>query len=85
MARVGRLHARLDRLVPVSGRLRRIVTIFPEDWPPEAQNAYDQASLVGDTDRQAAIIRQQTGEAVNLDDGSRIKLIEMRTRDDGPA
>ena len=59
--RVERLHARLDRLMPPSTRVRQLLTIFPEDWSQEAQDAYDQASLVGDTEQQAAIILQETG------------------------
>lgn len=84
MKRAGRLHARLDRLMPPSARVGRILTIFPEDWSPEAQEAYDQASLMGDMEQQAAIILQETGETVNFDDGSLVKLIEVRTLDYGP-
>jgi hypothetical protein len=62
----GRLHARLDKLMPASVRRGRIVTIFPEDWSTEAQAAYDDALLAGDTDRQAAIIFQETDEVVDL-------------------
>lgn len=75
--RTGRLHARLDKLTP-STRLGRIVMICPEDWSSEAQLAYDEASLAGDTDRRAAIIFQETGEVMNFGDGSVIKLIEVR-------
>lgn len=82
--RARRLHARLDKLMPPA-RLGRIVTIFPETWPAEAHLAYDEASLAGDIEHQAAIILQETGEAVNFDDGSLIKLIEIRTADYGPA
>ncbi len=82
--RTGRLHARLDKLMPPA-KLGRIVTIFPEDWPAEVQVAYNQASLAGDPERQAAIILQQTGEIVNFSDGSVIKLIEIRTADYRPA
>lgn len=42
--RRGRLHARLDRLVPPS-RLGRIVVIPPEDWLAEGHVAYDEASV----------------------------------------
>jgi hypothetical protein len=82
--RTGRLHARLDKLMPPP-KLGRIVTIFPEDWSPDAQTAYDRASLMGDTERQAAIILREAGEVVNFDDGSVIKVIEIRERVDGPA
>ncbi len=84
MMRAGRLHARLDKLMPPA-RLGRIVTIFPEVWSAEAQAAYDQASLAGDTERRATIILQETGQVVNFGDGSLIKLIEIRTADYGPA
>jgi hypothetical protein len=82
--RGGRLHARLDKLMPPT-RLGPIVTIFPEDWSTEAQAGYDEATLAGDTDRRAAIILRETGEVVNFDDGSLIKLIEIRTAGYGPA
>ncbi len=82
--RAGRLHARLDKLLP-SARLGRIVTIFPEDWSAEAQVTYVEAVLTGDTERQAAIILQETGEVVHFGDRSLIKLIEIRTADYGPA
>ncbi len=79
-----RLHARLDKLMPTV-RPGRIVTIFPEDWSAEAQAGYDEATLAGDTGRQAALILQETGEIVNFGDGSVIKIIEIRTADYGPA
>ncbi len=60
------------------------MVIFPENWTPAAQEAYDQASLMGDSDRQAAIILQETEEVVNFDDGSLVKLIEVRTADYAP-
>lgn len=81
--RSGRLHARLDRLAPPA-TLRRIVVIHPEDWSVDAQVAYDAAALAGDTERQEAIILQETGEVVNFGDGSVIKVIEIRTADYGP-
>ncbi len=81
----GRLHARLDKLSPASRRRWRIVTIFPEDWSAEAQAAYAAAVLAGDTERQDAIIVQETGEVVNVDDGSVIKVIEIRPADYGPS
>ncbi len=46
----GRLHARLDKLMPPPG-LGRIVVLFPENWPAKAQVAYDAASLAGDSPR----------------------------------
>lgn len=82
--RAGRLHARLDKLMPPL-KLGRIVTIFPEDWPVKAQEAYDEASLAGDTERHAMIILQETGEVVNFDDGSVVKVLEIRPADYGPA
>ncbi len=81
----GRLHARLDKLMPRSTRRGRIVTIFPEDWSAEAQAAYAAAVLAGDTEQQDAIIVQETGEVVNVDDGSVIKVIEIRPADYGPS
>lgn len=78
MMRAGRLHARLDKLMPPT-RLGRIVTILPEDWSAEAQAGYDEATLAGDTDRQAALILQETGEVVTFGDGSVIKVLEIRT------
>lgn len=81
--RAGRLHARLDKLTPRT-KLGRIVMIFPEDWSPEAQTAYDEASLAGEPERRAAIILQETGEVVDFDDGSVIKLIEIRPAGYGP-
>lgn len=82
--RAGRLHARLDKLMPRTKR-GRIVTIFPEEWSAEAQVNYDEAVLTGDTERQAAIILQETGEAVDFADGSVVKVIEVRTASYGPA
>jgi len=61
------------------------VVIFPESWSAAAQVAYDAAGLAGDTGRQAAIIAQETGEVVNFDDGSVIKVIEARALDYGLA
>lgn len=81
----GRLHARLDKLLPASRRRGRIVTIFPDDWSAEAQAAHAAAVLAGDTERQDAIIFQETGEVVNVDDGSVVKVIEIRPADDGAA
>lgn len=83
--RSGRLHARLDKLMPASIRRGRIVTIFPEDWSTEAQAAYDAAVLAGDTERQDAIIVQETGEVINVGDGSMVKVIEIRPADYGPS
>lgn len=82
--RAGRLHARLDQLTWSSTTLGRIVVISPDDWSTAGQLAYDAACLAGDTETQAAIIAQETGEAVDLTDGSVIKLIEIRESGDGP-
>jgi len=60
---------RLDRLAPSPG-LERIVVIVPASWSLEAHDAYDTACWAGDNARQAAIIAEETGELLNLRDGS---------------
>lgn len=81
--RSGRLQARLDRLVFSPG-LGRIVVIYPDAWCPQAQAAYDAACLAADTEGQAAVIAQATGEVVGLTNRSAITVIEIRERVDGP-
>jgi hypothetical protein len=82
--RQGRLQARLDKLILSTHKVGKIAMIFPDDWSAEAQTAYDAASGAGDTARMAAIILQETGEQVSFDDGSVIKVIEVRTLHYGP-
>ena len=70
----------------------RIVIISPELWPEEARMAYDSACAEGDTERQADVIEAQTGERPRfprhsvgvIRDHHRIRVIEIRTRPDGP-
>lgn len=82
--RAGRLHARLDRLTLTSKKLARLITIFPEEWSPETQAAYDAAVRAGDTARQDGIIFQATGESVDVVDGAVIQVIEIRPVRGGP-
>lgn len=82
--RIGRLHARLDRLTLPPGP-GRIMVIYPDSWSAEAQVAYDAACLARDTERQAVVIVRETGEAVEPCDESVITVIEIRVRVDGPA
>jgi hypothetical protein len=74
-----RLQARLDTLVPAARA--GIVVIVPDAWSAIARDAYDAASAVGDTVRQAALIDQATGAGV---DRSVVRIIEIQERPDGP-
>lgn len=82
--RRGQLRARLDKLMLPAHKVGKIAVIFPDDWSDDAKAAYDAASVAGDTVQMAAIILQETGERVNFNDGSVIKVIEIRTLDYGP-
>ena len=70
----------------------RIVIIYPDLWPVEARDAYEVACAAGDTERQADVIAAQTGERPRfprrgvgtIRDREPIRVIEIRTRPDGP-
>ncbi len=69
-----------------------IVIISPELWPEEARDAYNAACAAGDTERQADVIEEQTGERPRfprrgvgvIRDHEQIRVIEIRTRPGGP-
>lgn len=82
--RQGRLQARLDKLKLSTRCLGTMVTIFPDDWPADAQAAYDTASVADDTSQMAVIIREQTRQQVIFDDTSVPNVIEIRTLEYGP-
>jgi exosome complex RNA-binding protein Rrp4 len=83
--RRGWLRARLDNLLLPTRKVGTIVTIFPDTWPKDVQAAYDAAALAEDRARMAAIIVQETGEKVDVEDGALLKVIEVRTLDGGSA
>ncbi|MBA3415893.1 MAG: hypothetical protein H0U10_11780 [Chloroflexia bacterium] len=69
----------------------RIIIIYPDLWPVEARDAYDAACAAGDTERQADVIKAQTGErphfpphGVGMIRDHMPQVVELRVRPDGP-
>ena len=88
------LGKRLDALrrMGLVEEVGRIIIIYPDLWPAEARDTYDAARAAGDRIRQADVIEAQTGEGPCfprrgvgvIRDHEPIRVIEIRTRPDGP-
>ncbi len=85
---LGRRIERVGRTTSLSP-VGRIVIIYPDDWSPADQVAYDAARDRGDRGTQADIVERRTGNRPVFPPGGwkpRMPpvVIEIRTRPDGP-